>query len=230
MKIFFDFFNSERPFIPKDSYLQKGNFESKSFTGTNKVILSNKKIESEDITKTIYKRSSLHLPILKKHQVSFDNFSYILRYALCVNETKKYRTYPSGGAKYPILTYVLVFDVQELNQGFYHLNNSSMTLEELKILSPKEIDEIKNSIDADYKEASFIIFFSFLGERNIPKYGSLAYKLALLEAGHMAQNVILIGEALNIHSRPSLTFDFNYINTLFNINADQEYIFYSVIF
>jgi SagB-type dehydrogenase family enzyme len=48
------------------------------------------------------------------------------------------------------------------------------------------------------RDASLIIFITALFERATTKYGERGYRFALLEAGHVGQNLALVASALDV--------------------------------
>jgi len=106
------------------------------------------------------------------------------------------RFYPSGGARYPIEIYIANFIPGELDCGVYHYNVKCHILEKLSFSSS---EKIKHALFFDFaKDAAALILLSFAGERTKKKYGNLGYKLGLLEAGHIGQNIYLVGTALGL--------------------------------
>ena len=65
-------------------------------------------------------------------------------------------------------------------------------------------------------------------ERSSAKYGNLAYIHSLLEAGHMAQNVLLISQALGLRSRPIAGFDDDAVLKLLDIETSTERPVYAI--
>ena len=52
------------------------------------------------------------------------------------------------------------------------------------------------------KNAAALILLSCMPERTTRKYGAFGYKLALLEAGHIGQNIVLSASAIGIGVAP----------------------------
>lgn len=107
------------------------------------------------------------------------------------------RFYPSGGARFPIEIYVANFKEGALPAGTWHYNVRGHTLEKLAWAAP---EKIKHSLTYDFaKSAAAIIMLAYVKNRNAKKYGNLGYKLGLLEAGHLGQNIYLVGTALGLN-------------------------------
>ncbi|BFH62116.1 SagB/ThcOx family dehydrogenase [Paenibacillus azoreducens] len=120
------------------------------------------------------------------------------------------RTYPSGGALYPVDLYIYVRDVSDLAKGFYmyvaerqalYQIREEITESELAGLFPMTTFQMdaNNSFD----NTAFIVMLVANLEHSFPKYGRLSHQLALIEAGHIGQNLQLVATSMGKHSLPS---------------------------
>lgn len=104
------------------------------------------------------------------------------------------RTVPSGGALYPNDLYVHVRQVQGLVPGIYHYdpvkNQLSQLMEGDQTSQLKEFYVQKQLLP----DTSVQIFIASLFERTTFKYGETGYRFALMEAGHIGQNVCLTSQ------------------------------------
>ena len=231
MDPFFSFFDKYRGTYKDFAANSLPEFSSKKIHLSKIVKLSEEKIEGErNILKILQSRKSADFPLDKQKSFSFETLSNLLSLSTGVKASDQKRVYPSGGAKYPVGIYLMVFDVDNLDSGLYLYAPDENVLKEISLFSKEKQAEVKNNLFLEYQDTNFIIHFSFEKNRSHPKYGSLSYKLALLEAGHIAQNFLLIGTLLNLQNRPTLTFDYPFINNLFNLDTDYENIFYSIVF
>ncbi|MFH1650338.1 MAG: SagB/ThcOx family dehydrogenase [Candidatus Woesearchaeota archaeon] len=108
------------------------------------------------------------------------------------------RTYPSGGARFPVELYVVNFNVEGLEQGAFHYNMPDFCLE--RVLH-EDLRHARRALISPYLEnpAATLIFTSVLS-RSAVKYGLRAYPYSLIEAGHMGQNIHLKCAELGIGS------------------------------
>lgn len=112
---------------------------------------------------------------------------------------KSRRAHPSGGAEYPIEVYVFANTTKSLKRGVYHYRPDIHVLEQVVLLNQDEGDRILNGFGYKFvRTAPMIVFFTFVKERSVPKYGKLAYKLGLIEVGHISQNMYLTAAALGV--------------------------------
>lgn len=112
------------------------------------------------------------------------------------NEIK--RAYPSGGARYPIELYLVVLKEGELSRGAYHYD---AVLHQLIRLPMINIDKLEKSVigkDFFAGKCGMLIVFSFKKSRSVGKYGTIAYKLALIESGAIGQNIYLTAPAVGL--------------------------------
>jgi len=112
-------------------------------------------------------------------------------------QNPNFRTYASAGACYPIEVYVVMMDSPDLKKGIYHYNVLDNTLELLKAC------DYSQKAKEDFKKQKIntfpcLIFFSLVFERTMKKYGERGYRYALLDAGHMGQNLYLVSEYLKL--------------------------------
>lgn len=131
------------------------------------------------------------------------------------------RNYPSGGALYPIETYLISTALESHTPAVYHYNPTHHALERLWDLpnrfAIKDIAKHPESL-----RLSSLLVFTSLWQRSSAKYGDLAYPHALLEAGHMSENILLVGCALGLSVRPYAGFDDARITQLLDLDEEKE--------
>ena len=139
------------------------------------------------------------------------------------------RTAPSGGGLYPIETFCIAFQVQGLAPGAYFYNTQKHRLEQLAAgdFRPRFADATNLKTEVD--NASFCIALSAVLPRSSFKYGQRAYRFVLLEAGHIAQNVLLAAEGLGLGALPVGGFFDDDINTVLHLDGCQEFVVYLVL-
>src|SRR3989344_1879240 len=108
------------------------------------------------------------------------------------------RTYPSGGARFPVELYLAVYNVDGLVNGAYHY---SIKKEKLELLLKKDLISRRSELISPYLEnpAATVIFTTVLARSEV-KYGSRAYPYSLIEAGHMGQNIHLVCAEMGVGS------------------------------
>ena len=127
--------------------------------------------------------------------ISFQDISTLLSYACGLNpEYTWHRTYPSGGARYSIEVYPLVIHAPpEISAGLYHFDvaENSLRLLDASASVPSDVNEW-------WADAPLLLFFTTVFRRTNSKYHERGYRLLTTEAGHIAQNLQLVGTALNL--------------------------------
>ena len=98
----------------------------------------------------------------------------------------------SGGGLYPLDLYLIVLnDQQVIPSGIYRWNPESGTLTAMSGKNPQvwtsKVFNAKTLLDG----AACILCIAANLKRSVAKYGNRGYRLALLEAGHAAQNTYL---------------------------------------
>ena len=140
------------------------------------------------------------------------------------------RTYPSAGGLYPCETYLIAININELNAGIYHYDAIKHQLNPTQ--SPATTPEIKRAfINSDNVDnACGIIITTSIFERTTTKYKERGYRFALLEAGHIAQNILLSATALNLKSLPWGGYYDDELAQILNIDTRNELPLHTVFF
>jgi SagB-type dehydrogenase family enzyme len=121
-------------------------------------------------------------------------------YGLRPREDGPRRTVPSGGALYPLELYPVVLAVAEVEPGVYHYDPFDHRLADLA-RDPHAIEGAL--VDREMlSHASVAVAITAVFWRSRFKYGQRAYRFALLEAGHVAQNFLLAAAALGLEALP----------------------------
>lgn len=112
------------------------------------------------------------------------------------------RAVPSGGALYPLELYVAALRVDGLERGLYHFDPLRAGLEVLE----QDVTAERLGALSTYPEivgsCAVLVLIAAIFGRTRFKYGLRGYRFALLEAGHVAQNVVLTATALGLAAAP----------------------------
>ena len=111
---------------------------------------------------------------------------------------RPFRVVPSGGALYPLEIFFHSARIKGLRAGLYHYNPAESRLRLLR-----EGDETRRIAGAMVQtevalNAALIVFITAFFERSVFKYKDRGYRFVLLEAGHVAQNLNLVSNALGL--------------------------------
>jgi SagB-type dehydrogenase family enzyme len=110
---------------------------------------------------------------------------------------------PSGGARNPYEPYVIARDVDGLEPGIYHYSALENSLGRLKGELPAAMGDLIAGQDWVNEMACVIILSAFM-DRPMWKYDDPnAYRVMLIEAGHIGQNMMLAGTEKGMTVCPS---------------------------
>lgn len=102
--------------------------------------------------------------------------------------------YPSGGAKYPIQAYLYLVKNAEI-KGLYYYDSHHKLVKLPYELTPHVLTASSYVRRSDIQA---LLFLTFKKDISYGRYGKLAYKLGLLEAGTMLQNVSLVAPSIGL--------------------------------
>jgi SagB-type dehydrogenase family enzyme len=112
------------------------------------------------------------------------------------------RAVPSGGALYPLELYVAALRVDGLEAGLYHFDPLLCCLEIARTgLAPDELAALSTYPEIVSPCAALLLVVAVFGRTRF-KYGLRGYRFALLEAGHLGQNVLLAATAFGFGAVP----------------------------
>ena len=172
----------------------------KSYPNRKQIPLALNSLNEYSLEKALHERKSVRAYSSKA--VEFDKISQLIHYSAGRlskgDEQKEFRRfYPSAGARFPTETYLILQNTKGIDHGIYHHNAKDQSLEHLKSLPS---DDITNKLFykmLNVEAANFIILNGAI-PRLSNKYGTNAYRYALLECGHIAQNISLIACSLGL--------------------------------
>jgi SagB-type dehydrogenase family enzyme len=134
----------------------------------------------------------------------------------------EFRTCPSAGALYPIETYIVVNNVEDLEKGLYHYNIKNHLLEEIKLGNFGAYLAHAALNQAMCADASAIFIWTGVFRRSKWKYSQRAYRYIYLDAGHIAQNLALAAESIKCGSCEAGAFFDDEINSIVGIDGTEE--------
>lgn len=113
--------------------------------------------------------------------------------------TMQDRPVPSGGGLYPLEVTLLVRAVDGLAAGVHHYVPAARGLELVRAVElPPAFLSYLFMGQPWVAEAALVCVISFAGGRSLTKYGDRGYRYALIEAGHVMQNLNLAASALDL--------------------------------
>ncbi|NQU38372.1 MAG: SagB/ThcOx family dehydrogenase [Lentisphaerae bacterium] len=141
-----------------------------------------------------------------------------------VNE---FRTVPSGGARHPFETYLLLNRVTSLIPGLYRYLPLDHALVLLRADDALEAKSVEACYDAAFVGQAAVVFvWAALPARTEWRYGPIAHRMIAIEAGHVAQNLALAVESLGAGCCPMLGYNQRKMDALIGVDGDEEFTIY----
>ncbi|MDA8236386.1 MAG: SagB/ThcOx family dehydrogenase [Chloroflexi bacterium] len=132
------------------------------------------------------------------------------------------RAAPSAGAQYPIETYVAVTKVDGLEPGIYHYAPADHALERVRG-GTFGGDLVIAGLGQEFLgQAPVVVVLSAIFQRLRWRYRERAYRYALIEVGHIGQNVYLAAEAAGFGACAVGAFLDDAVNGLLEIDGVEE--------
>jgi SagB-type dehydrogenase family enzyme len=138
------------------------------------------------------------------------------------------RAAPSGGALFPVEVYPVVRAVEGLQPGIYHYAVAQQGLELLREGDFSAALSQATAYPEIFEKASLTLALTILFGRTKFKYGERGYRFALLEAGHIAQNMLLSAEALELGATAVGGFIDDEVNALLDVDGVDESTIYLI--
>lgn len=138
------------------------------------------------------------------------------------------RTVPSGGARHAFETYLIVRQVDGLEPGAYHYLPMEHALEFLHPVENLE-DTISDTLDDQTwaAKANVVFYWAMVAYRAEWRYGVFAHRVALIDAGHVGQNLYLACTGLGLGTCGIGAFRHERCNEVFGLDGEGEYVVYT---
>lgn len=177
------------------------------------------------IEETLLKRRSIRK--FRKGVISLNQVSQILWAAYGITDNRGFKTVPSAGATFPLIIYVLISNVSNLEAGIYKYQPDDHSL--IKIVKGDKSDELMLAclFQKFVKEAQINILIAADFKRTTSYYGERGVMYVHMEAGHCGQNIYLQAEALKLGTVAVGAFDDEKVAKIFKLekNIKPLYIF-----
>jgi SagB-type dehydrogenase family enzyme len=140
----------------------------------------------------------------------------------------KLRAAPSAGALYPIEVYVIVHNVSGLTPGLYHYDPFRHGLTELRKKDFRKAISRAGLGQGVLEEANLVMVLTAVPARTTGKYGKRGHRYIYLEAGHVAENILLQSVSLGMGAVPIGAFSDDRLDELLGIDGENEMSLYLV--
>lgn len=138
------------------------------------------------------------------------------------------RPVPSGGARHPFETYLAVRNVEGLAQGIYHYLPLVHALE--FVCGDDNFDQMLIQSLCGQKwaaKAAVTFFYSIIPYRCEWRYSYTAHRVALIDAGHVVQNLYLSCEAIGCATCAVAAFDQKTSDAFLRLDGEDEFTVYA---
>ena len=161
------------------------------------IVLTHRELPLMSLRDVLARRRSQAPPACRT--LPLDELAVLLEAGYAVSGCR--RPVPSGGALYPLELYVLALAVDGTQPSVFHYDPFGHRLE---LLAPLDRSRVGATfVDPSLAErASAVLVLTAMFWRSRFKYGLRGYRFALLEAGQVAQNVVLAAAALGLPVLP----------------------------
>jgi SagB-type dehydrogenase family enzyme len=137
------------------------------------------------------------------------------------------RTVPSGGARHPFETYLLVNRVESLDPGIYRYLPVDHKLLPLYGGEGLESRITRACFGAGFPAESAVMFvWAALPRRTEWKYTDAAYKMIAIEAGHVCQNLYISCESIGLGTCAMLGYNQLEMDALIGVDGEDEFTVY----
>jgi SagB-type dehydrogenase family enzyme len=138
------------------------------------------------------------------------------------------RTVPSGGALYPLELYAFAWRVEGLRPGLYHFDPLRRVLERVRAGNERGAVLERTVYPEPVGGCAVLLAVTAVFWRTRFKYGLRGYRFALMEAGHVVQNVLLAATALGLGAVPLSGFYDRAMDELLELDGVNESMVYAV--
>lgn len=140
---------------------------------------------------------------------------------------QRFRAAPSGGARYPLETYLAIQRVSGLAPGLYrYLPN------EHELLLVREDAQISAKVQAacygtpSVGKAALVFVWAAVPYRTEWKYTYLAHRMIAMEAGHVCENLYLAAESCGTGCCALLSYHQPQVDALLSVDGEDEFAIY----
>jgi SagB-type dehydrogenase family enzyme len=157
--------------------------------------------------------------------LTLDDLARLLHHSVGITDTRwgsALRAAPSAGAQYPLETYAIVHSVEEMIAGVYHYNVRDHSLEPLRRGDFRQ-PLIDYGLGQEFLgRANVVLILTAIFQRTRWRYQERTYRYVAMEAGHIAQNVYLMGTAMGLGVCAAGAFWDDDVNRLLGVDGKQE--------
>lgn len=187
-------------------------------------------ITKDDIFQCILDRKSNRNYL--DEEITLEELSYLLMMTQGIKEIRGnnyvgLRPVPSAGGRHPFETYLVVLNVNGLKKGIYRylpLEHKLLFIKEEAALDEKIVEGLNKQKFAGDAAVTFI--WACIPYRTEWRYADRAYKIALLDAGHIGQSLYLACETIGLGTCAIASYNQKLIDDLIAVDGEDEFAVY----
>jgi SagB-type dehydrogenase family enzyme len=130
---------------------------------------------------------------------------------------------------YPVDVYIVGNNILGMNPFVAHYDHRDHSINLIKEDCNKAQIKAAFMLRDEVLDVSAIIVLTGVFQRSTIKYGNRGYRLAVLEAGHAAQNVLLASESEDLVSTAWASYYDDEVNELLGVNGVDESVIHTVL-
>jgi SagB-type dehydrogenase family enzyme len=133
------------------------------------------------------------------------------------------RATPSGGGRQPYESYLLVYNVEDIDQGIYRYLPIDHKLLLVSRSLPGPDDLMNKAWFQNFIGKSAVVFvWAAIPYKTEWRYSLVSYKDILIEAGHICQNLYLACEAIGAGTCAIAAYEQRVVDELLQIDGEEE--------
>lgn len=156
--------------------------------------------------------------------ISQEELSRLLFFSYGITDTRRnWRAVASGGGLFPLEVYAIALNVENLERGIYHYNIEHHCLD--VVSRGDRLAELKECIwfeDIHIDDAAVLFIVTAMFERSTLKYKDRGYRMVLMEAGEVAQNLTLMAGSMGLGVCLVGGFHDDIVSSLLGIDGNYE--------
>lgn len=134
------------------------------------------------------------------------------------------RTCPSSGALYPCEVYVAAFGIEGLEPGLYHYCVKEFALRKLREGGVALATIRRGRPDLNFlKSVPAAMLISTIFWRSAWRYRQRGYRMALLDAGHLIENLVAAGNGLGVQTMTRLQVNDSTTRELIGLSPEADF-------
>lgn len=155
-----------------------------------------------------------------KSAIDVQKLSNILYFSNGYRDVEKGQKYvPSSGGLNSVELFVIVLNSIEIEKGIYYYNPNEHQLTTIHTGDFATWTREHIFYQDEYSDASCVVVLASLAGKLTMKYGLRSYRLALLDIGHVSQNIYLLGSASDVQVCASAGFIDDEIDQALNFDG-----------